>query len=136
MKTIKEQLHEIRDLDKMIDCKQLQIERLRAQAESLRSMDFSVDRVQGGPAKDPMKVMDRVIDLSAEITKDIDDLVDLKRKWRKRFQALPAIQRNVVEAYYFDRKTFEEVAVQYGYSWRQVIRIHGYALLNLSKKMS
>lgn len=133
MNTIKDQLYEIRELDKTIDCKIAQVKHLKEQAECLQSMDFSQDRIQGGKAKDPMKVMDRAIDLSRDITEDIDRLVNMKQAWRQRLFELSPNQRNVLELYYFDRKTFEEVAVKLHLEYRWVRRLHKRGLCNLEK---
>lgn len=47
-----------------------------------------------------------------------------------------SIYRSILLARYINGSTFEEISVDTGYCYRQVIRLHGQALQHLAKKMS
>lgn len=41
---------------------------------------------------------------------------------------------NILFARYIEKKTFEVIATEMKYSWRQVVRLHGTALKQFEKK--
>ena len=49
----------------------------------------------------------------------------------RAIETLDPRERHLVRLHYIDGKTWEQVAVEMGYSWRQVHRIHGEALEKL-----
>lgn len=131
-KTIKQQLQEIRDLDKSIDSKIRQVERLRAQAECLKSMDFSKDRITGGVKQSSQDVICRCVDLEKEITADIDRMVDMKKTWISVIdENLSGLDRAVLQKYYFEHRTWEQTAVDLNKDYRWIHRVHGRALEKL-----
>lgn len=71
--------------------------------------------------------VDRLISIKAETV----DLISKVDDWR---------YREILKRRYIDMQTFERIAVDMNYSWRQVIRLHGGALAEarklLSEKMS
>ena len=62
----------------------------------------------------------------------------------ERVQTTPIIQQidsmedentyNILFARYIEKKTFEVIATEMKYSWRQVVRLHGTALKQFEKK--
>ena len=82
-----------------------------------------------GPS-DP--VGDAVIKMYAvekEIIAEIDKAADLLREIRDAIRAVPdAAQREVLERRYIGMQSLEKIAVEMHYSYRQVVRLHGYAL--------
>jgi DNA-directed RNA polymerase specialized sigma subunit len=79
--------------------------------------------------KDPHK-FDRLAELSDLINQKIDELVETKQEIFQMIEKLPdRRQRNVCNSYYVRMKTFEEIAVEEHYSYRQVKRIHSKSLL-------
>ena len=135
----KEVLNKIRKIDMMIDFKCEQVETLRSRLTSLGSLSTG-DKVQS--SLDPDKftnTMSKIIELEEKINADIDELVDLKRDAMDCIEKLNNdVEKLVLYKRYFNNKSFEQISVEMGYSWRQIHRIHGSALKNFDKvyKMS
>ncbi|MDO4720952.1 MAG: hypothetical protein Q4A78_09860 [Peptostreptococcaceae bacterium] len=135
-KEIQGELRKIRFADKSIDSKLFQLERLRAQAENVQSVDYSKDVVHGGACRSSIDIIHNIIELQKEINADIDALVDAKRHWRRSLSSLCGLDRAVLEKYYFEAKTWEQTAVELGKDYRWILRVHGRALKRLSEKFS
>lgn len=135
----KEVLNKIRKIDMMIDFKCEQVETLRSRLTSLGSPSMG-DKVQS--SLDPDKftnTMSKIIELEEKINADIDELVDLKRDAMDCIEKLNNdVEKLVLYKRYFNNKSFEQISVEMGYSWRHIHRIHGNALKNFDKvyKMS
>ena len=135
----KEVLNKIRKIDMMIDFKCEQVETLRSRLTSLGSPSTG-DKVQS--SLDPDKftnTMSKIIELEEKINADIDELVDLKRDAMNCIEKLNNdVEKLVLYKRYFNNKSFEQISVEMGYSWRHIHRIHGNALKNFDKvyKMS
>ena len=84
----------------------------------------------GSGPSDP--VGDAVIKMYAvekEIIAQIDKAADLLREIQAAIGAVPdATQREVLERRYIGMQSLEKIAVEMNYSYRQVVRLHGYAL--------
>lgn len=79
--------------------------------------------------KDPHK-FDKLAELSSLIDQKTDELVAVKAEILEMIGRLPeSRQRNVCNSYYIRMRTFEQIAVEENYSYRQVKRIHSKSLL-------
>lgn len=86
--------------------------------------------------KDPHK-----FDSLVELEDKIDELID--RLYATKTEILGVIDRLedrreflALKVYYIDMKTWEEVAVEMNYTWRQTMRIRKAALLHVEEIMS
>jgi DNA-directed RNA polymerase specialized sigma subunit len=71
----------------------------------------------------------KIIDLQAEINRDIDRLVDLKREMVRLIKAVDNTEyQTLLELRYLCFKTWEQIAVDMGYNVRHVYRLHGEAV--------
>ena len=71
----------------------------------------------------------KIADLTAEINREIDRLVDLRREIEKTISAVQDdTLRELLRFRYIDGRTFEEVAVRMHYSYQWVCILHGRAL--------
>ena len=129
----KEFLNKIRYIDMMIDCKLEQINDLRDMLTSIGSPIG--DKVQS--SKDPDKFTDpvsKIIELEKEINEDIDNLVELKKIARNTIEQLEnEVEKVILYKRYFENKSFEQISVEMGYSWRQIHRLHGNALKDFER---
>lgn len=65
------------------------------------------------------------------------ELLDVQRETLQTIERVPDSRyRQLLRARYLENKTWEEIAVQTSYSWRQVLRLHGEALRAVSGMMS
>ena len=137
--TAKEFLRSVRDANGMVDRKQRQLEELAALRTKVESTTLALnpDKVQGGRGNPHEDLMVRMIDLEHEINAGIDHYIDLKRKAMALIDTLGDSRYiEILYGYYLEQKSWEQIAVDIGYSWRHVHRLHGEALRQLPEKMS
>ena len=128
--TAKEFLRQARDVDRRVDEAQERVDRLRARLEAGR-----LSRVTGMPrggGADWTETADRLIELERVVNART-------REWvRWKLDAIDAIRSvgeprlaEVLELYYIDGLTWEQVAQRMGLDQRWVYRLHGRALLEV-----
>lgn len=126
--TAKEFLRRARDVDRRVDEAQERVDRLRARLEAGR-----LSRVTGMPrggGADWTETADRLIELERVVNARTREWVRLK------LDAIDAIRSveeprlaEVLELYYIDGLTWEQVAQRMGLDVRWVYRLHGRALM-------
>lgn len=132
---VKEFLNKIRKIDMMIDCKLNQIRELRSLITG-RGIRYDEDKVQTSLSNNDLMAdtIANIVELEQKINVDIDELIRYKERARKMIEKLEDdVQKVVLYKRYFDYKTFEQIAVECGYSWRHVFRVHQSALKDLEK---
>ena len=125
--TVKEFLRRARDVDRRVDEATERAERIRARLEAGR-MSSLTGMPRGGGA-DWTETADRLIELEQVVNQRTRELV----RWK--LAAIDAIDqveearlREVLELYYIDGFTWEQVAQRMGLDLRWVYRLHGRAL--------
>ena len=128
--TAKEFLRQARDADRRIDEAMERLERMRAKLEAGRMSNLT--GMPRGGALDWTETADRVLELERRVNARIREMV------RQKQAAMDAIDRveearlrEVLELYYLDGYTWEQVAEQMDMSDRHVKRLHGIALLRV-----
>ena len=126
--TAKEYLSQYRLLDARINAKLKQLEDLRERA-------FSVGGGQntGTHSSTPYdrvgELAAKIVDREAEINRDIDTLVELQREISGKLALVTDDKlRLLLELRYINCMTFERIACEMNYSYKQVCRLHGRAL--------
>lgn len=105
-----------------------ELESLKAAAENV-SASIDSERVQTSPKDRMPDDISRIVDLESEIHKDIQELLILKNKIINEIQGLSnPVYIEILYKRYVEYKQFEEIAIEINYSYRQVLRIHGFAL--------
>lgn len=131
--TAKEYLSQAYRIDQRINSKLEQIVSLRELATKATST-LSDTPPSGTRNVHSMEgVIVKMIDLEEEINKDIDTLVDLKREFVFIIKKIsnPEYQ-TLLELRYLCFKTWEQIAVEMGYSLQHIFRIHDKALKEIS----
>lgn len=125
--TAKEFLRRARSVDRRVDEAQERVERLRARLESGRMS--SVTGMPRGGGSDWTETADRLIELEQVVNQRTRELV----RWK--LAAIDAIrgveesrEAEVLELYYIDALTWEQVAQRMALDLRWVYRLHGRAL--------
>ena len=128
----KEFLKKLIQIDMMIDCKLEQIAELRGRLTSIGCSTDS-ERVQTSLKGDKMTdTIAKIMELEDLVNDDIDKLTEYKLQAREMIEGLENnVEKIVLYKRYFECKPFEQIAVECNYSWRQIHRIHGNALMNL-----
>jgi len=123
------------NLDREIERKLEEIDRPRAKLTRITQVLNA--EPQGGGSIDGKteEILAKIVDLEKEIDADIDRLVAIRDGIKTMIEAGEDDRERVLLQYrYIDGWTFEKVAVEMNYSWRQIHRLHSRALSNL--KMS
>lgn len=116
---------------------EIYIKQLEEKMQELREMSVSIkssandnERVQSSGNHDKMaESVLRLIESEKDFAFKINMWCDMRDKMQEQIEALPNMMyRTVLFARYFNKKTFEEIAVDTHYSWRQIMRIHKKAL--------
>ena len=95
------------------------------------TQSYTMDTVQS--TKDPHK-FDRVVELEMEIDRHIDELVAVKTEILHGIAQLSdGRYREILRLRYLSGKTFEQIAVEIRYSYKQTCRLHGRALLKMEE---
>ncbi len=133
--TTKEYLGQISRLNRMINNKLTEIAQLKDMAASI-SAPQSGERVQTTPNFDKIGTRYAKIDeMERKIDGMVDELVDKKEKIIHQIDSMEDENTyNILFARYIEKKTFEVIATEMKYSWRQVVRLHGTALKQFEKK--
>ena len=116
------------EISKLMETKELIEARLTSIAQS-----YDSDGAQA--TKDPHK-FDRLVEIDSLISERADELTRTKAEILTAINQLPdSRQRMVLISYYIDGKTWEQTAVDLHYSYMHIMRIHGYALVEIEKML-
>ena len=129
--TAKEFLRRARDIDRRVDEATERVERLRARLEAGRMS--SVTGMPRGGAKDWTETADRLIELERVVNQRTRELV----RWKlAAIDAIRAVEEprlaEVLELYYINGFTWEQVAQRMGITERWIQSLHGRALLKVN----
>lgn len=133
--TTKEYLCQISRLDRMINNKLSEISQLRELAMSISAVK-NEERVQTTPNFDKIgAAYCKIEEMEEKLDKLIDEFVDKKNLIISQIDKIEnETYYEILFARYIEKKTFEKIADEMTYSWRQVIRLHGRALQEFEKK--
>ena len=123
------------NLDREIDRKLEEVARLRSKLTRVTEVYSTEPRGGGTIYGKTEEILAKIVDLENEIDADIDRLVAIWDGIKTIIEAVEDDRERLLLQYrYLDGKTFEKIAVEMNYSWRQIHRLHSRALTNL--KMS
>lgn len=133
--TTKQYLNQIARINRMINNKLAEIYQLKTMVCSI-SVSANEDKVQSSSDKDKLgSSVAKIVDLENEINKAIDVYVDKKERIVSQIDSIKDIMEyQVLFSRYIEYKTFEQIAEDNDYSVRQILRIHGNALVEFEKK--
>lgn len=130
----KQYLGQISRLDRMIKNKMTELSQYKDLIYGLSGV-VNEERVQKSPDFDKMtgKVA-KVLKIESKIDELIDEYVDKKNLIISQIDSIEnEIYYEILFARYIEKKTFEKIADEMMYSWRQIIRLHGKALQEFEK---
>lgn len=125
----KQYLQQISRLDRLINNKLSEISQLRELAYGI-SAATNEERVQTTPNFDKIgTAYCKIEEMEEKLDKLIDEYIDKKNLIISQIDKIEnEIYYEILFARYIEKKTFEKIADEMTYSWRQIIRIHGRAL--------
>ena len=110
VKHVKTYLRKARELDTLVHTKLNEIDRLRELAECLSSPKLG-ERVTSSNGNTSMQTVDKIVDLQAEVNKEIAVLVDLIAEIHTKIEQLEnPTERAVLTERYINVKSWEEIA--------------------------
>ena len=127
--TAKEYLGQAKVMDDLIRSKEREYRELKKDAELLKAVNTSGSSVKDGNVSDPMRVIDKIIAMQNEITKEIKKLVDLKAEIRHRINRVynPQLVALLTDKY-INGLTLDDIAENTGKSYETIKGWHGEAL--------
>ena len=127
-------LQQISRLDRMINNKLSEIQQFRELARSVSAVK-NEERVKTSPNFDKMcSTYCKIEKMEKELDDLIDTYVDKKNLIVSQIDGINnETYYHILFARYVEKKTFEKIADEMTYSWRQTIRIHGRALQEFEK---
>lgn len=134
MKT-QEYLKQIERLDRMIQNKLSEISQLKHMAMSITIAPKEVN-VQTSSDKDKMgSAISKLVDLEKETDELVDEYIDKRKRIIEQIEGIRDTNMyHVLSERYIARKDLSTIAVEMGYSFKQVCRIHGKALIEFENK--
>ncbi|MCD8206867.1 MAG: DUF1492 domain-containing protein [Bacteroidales bacterium] len=138
--TAREYLRQIRALDTSIAQKINEYEslfRLREEAVSLQSPNYSDDKVQTSRSEDSgfAPIIDRMVSLQQDINSTVDEFVDKRDSIINEIQHLGNTDySSLLYKRYVEYKRLEVIAVEMNYSYVHVRRLHARALQCFEQK--
>lgn len=131
--TVKEYLGQAYRLDQRINSKLEQLESLNGLATKCTSTLTGMPKNPSHSTSMMADAVAKIVDLQAEINRDIDLLVDLKCEMVRVIKNVEhAEYQTLLELRYLCFKTWEQIAVDMNYSIDNVYRIHRKALCAVS----
>ena len=131
----KQYLGQISRLDRMIKNKMTELAQYKELAYGLSAI-ANKERVQSTPEFDKMSgKVAKIIEMEEKIDKLIDEYVDKKNLIVSQIDSMEnETYYEILFARYIEKKTFEKIATDIGYSFRNTTRLHGKALIDFEKK--
>lgn len=131
----KQYLNQISRLDRMINNKLSEIGQLRELSYSISAVT-NEERVQTTPNFDKIgTAYCKIEEMEEKLDKLIDEYVDKKNLIISQIDKIEnEIYYDILFARYIEKKTFEKIATDLNYSFRNTTRLHGKALKEFEKK--
>lgn len=136
--TAKEYLSQLRLLDIKINQKIKEAEELKALAFNAGALSAEGEKVQTSLSGSSRQcdMIEKYVDLQAEIDSEIDRYVDLKHKIINEIHQLSDPRYvEVLHRRYVDGEKFEKISVDMNYGYEWICRLHGQALLAFEKEV-
>lgn len=130
----KQYLQQIERLDLMIQNKLSEIEHLKHMSTSITTTPKDVN-VKISSEKDRMgNMVAKLIDLEKDTEKLVNEYIDKRKKIIEQIDSIEDTNMyHVLSEKYILIKDLNVIAVEMGYSFKQVCRIHGNALVEFEK---
>ena len=127
--TAKEYLSQGRHLDARINDKLHQVEQLRLMAEKATAMLGGIPNSGTPNVSGLQDTICRIVDLEAEISRSVDQLIELRREIMHAIDAVPnAEYRTLLSMRYLSFRSWQDIAESMGYNEKYVYELHGKAL--------
>ena len=132
--TAKEYLWRVRDAALELNRLEQEYEQAKADILHLKGIAYDGDRVSGGKIGDLSDAIATLERYAEHVNAKWDELIALRKEAEERIDKLKdGRYRAVLKRRYLCGQTLERIAVDLGYSYRQVKRIHEGAMCQIQK---
>lgn len=132
----KEYLQQLQKLDIVINQKLQELYELKKMS-GIKCIDYTMEKVQSSQKYCATfeTVLIKIIDMENEINAEIDSFIDMKHCIINQIQLLEnCIFVKLLYKRYVKYKSFEQIAVEMGYTYDYIRKIHIKALRNFEKR--
>lgn len=131
----KEYLQQIGRYDRLINNKLVELAQYRSMACSVSAVKND-EKVQSSPSHDTMdKIVSKIEQMENEIDMLVDRYIDNKRIIISQIDGMSdEMTYQILFSRYVEQKTFEKMAIEMNYCYKQIIRRHGKALQEFEQK--
>ena len=131
----KEYLQQIGRYDRLINNKLVELAQYRSMACSVSAVKND-EKVQSSPSHDTMdKIVSKIEQMENEIDMLVDRYIDNKRIIISQIDSkYDEMTYQILFSRYVEQKTFEKMAIEMNYCYKQIIRRHGKALQEFEQK--
>ena len=131
----KEYLQQIGRYDRLINNKLVELAQYRSMACSVSAVKND-EKVQSSPSHDTMdKIVSKIEQMENEIDILVDRYIDNKRIIISQIDSMSdEMTYQILFSRYVEQKTFEKMAIEMNYCYKQIIRRHGKALQEFEQK--
>lgn len=133
--TTKEYLNQVSRYDRMVKNKLSELSQLKELSYSISALS-NEERIQTTPNFDKIgSSYCKIEKMEEDLDRIIDEYVDKKNAIIEQIDKMESeVSYGVLFARYIEKKTFERIATDMNYSFRNITRIHGKALQEFEKK--
>ncbi|MFC2314317.1 MAG: sigma factor-like helix-turn-helix DNA-binding protein [Selenomonas massiliensis] len=136
IKQVRSYLWRVRDAERELKLLEQEYEQAKANILHLKAIQYDADKVSGGKIGDLSDAIVVLEGYAERVNAQWDKLVALRNEAGTLIEQIAdGRYREVLKRRYLHGQTLERIAVDLGYSYRQIKRIHGGALCRF-KKMS
>lgn len=133
---IKIELRNISRLEHQIFEEFEELEYLNSLKTSIKSVDYSFDKVKSSPKNCGFAdIIGKISDLEKKVCRHLSELIVKRQKACDMFESLPTELCDIMKLKYLYNYSFERIAQKLHYSLRHVYRLHGQALQILRKEL-
>ena len=132
--TAKEYLRRVRDAESDLRSAEMDYQRARDDVMNLKAIEYDKDKVNNSHIGDLSDAIAALEKYAARVSEQWDRLIAMREEAKERIgEIADGRYREVLHRRYLQGESWEYIAVGMGYSFRQVLRIHGEALVAFSK---
>ena len=133
-KQVRAYLWRVRDAERELKLLEQEYEQAKSDILHLKAIQYDADKVSGGKIGDLSDAIAALERYAERVNAKWDELIALRKEAEERIDKLKdGRYRVVLKRRYLCGQTLERIAVDLGYSYRQVKRIHGGALCQIQK---
>ena len=124
--TAKEYLRRVRDAESDLRSAEMDYQRARDDVMNLKAIEYDKDKVNNSHIGDLSDAIAALEKYAARVSEQWDRLIAMREEAKERIgEIADGRYREVLHRRYLQGESWEYIAVGMGYSFRQVLRIHG-----------